>query len=91
MNNNIGAIKKQIGGKQYSDTRLVISYNTKIGKDALLKAIQEYNATIIYDMKKSPIIVIKIPQGQRLVKAIEYFKKIEGVLQVNKDGINEMQ
>ena len=74
----------------YSATRLVISYDTKIGKEAILKAIQDYNAKIIYDMKKSPIIVIKIPQGQSLVKAIEYFKKIEGVLQVNKDGINEM-
>ena len=74
----------------YSATRLVISYDTKIGKEAILKAIQEYNAKIIYDMKKSPIIVIKILQGQSLVKAIEYFKKIEGVLQVNKDGINEM-
>ncbi len=74
----------------YSATRLVISYDAKIGKEAILKAIQEYNAKIIYDMKKSPIIVIKILQGQSLVKAIEYFKKIEGVLQVNKDGINEM-
>ena len=74
----------------YSATRLVISYDTKIGKEAILKAIQDYNTKIIYDMKKSPIIVIKIPQGQSLVKAIEYFKKIEGVLQVNKDGINEM-
>ena len=74
----------------YSATRLVISYDAKIGKEAILKAIQEYNAKIIYDTKKSPIIVIKILQGQSLVKAIEYFKKIEGVLQVNKDGINEM-
>ena len=75
---------------QYSPNTLIIFYDTLIGKEYLLNAIEEYNATIIYDLKIINSISIKIPENANIEDAIEYFQKVEGVLAVNRDAINQI-
>ena len=75
---------------QYSPSTLIIFYDSSIGKEPLLKAIEEYHASIIYDLKIMKSISIKIPEGSKIEDAIEYFNKIEGVLQVNRDSIMQL-
>ena len=74
----------------FSPNTLIISYDETIGKEPLLSAIEEYNATVIYDYSIINAVAIKIPDGTELETAIEYFKNIEGVLFVNKDYIYQI-
>ena len=55
-----------------------------------MKAIEEYHAEIIYDLKIMKSITIKIPEGSNIEDAIKYFEKIKGVLQVNRDSIMQL-
>ena len=75
---------------QYSPSTLIIFYDSEIGKEPLLKAIEEYHAEIIYDLKIMKSITIKIPEGGKIEEAIEYFKKVNGVLQVNRDSMMQL-
>ena len=72
---------------QYSPNVLIIFYDVKIGKEPLLKAIEDYHATVIYDLKIMKSISIKIPENTKIEDAIDYFQKVEGVLTVNRDAI----
>jgi len=83
---NIGQIGVQ-NEQQYSPTNLIISVDKNIGKEPLKKAITEYGAEILYDYNIIPSMAIKIPVGKNIEDAIEYFKKIEGVIGVERDGI----
>ena len=71
---------------QYSPNVLIIFYDVNIGKEPLLKAIEEYHATVIYDLKMMKSISVKIPENTNIEDAIEYFQKVEGVLTVNRDS-----
>ena len=72
---------------EYSPSTLIIFYDAGIGKEPLLKAIEDYHATVIYDLKIMKSITIKIPDGTNIEDAINYFNKVEGVLQLNRDGV----
>ena len=74
----------------FSPDTLIISYDEAIGKQPLLTAIEEYNATIIYDYNIIKAVAIRIPDCTDLEAAIEYFKTVEGVLLVNKNYIYEI-
>ena len=71
---------------EYSSNVLIIFYDESIGKDPLLKAIKEFNATIIYDLKIMKSITIKIPEDKKIEEAIDFFQKVDGVLTVNRDS-----
>ena len=75
---------------QYAPSTLIIFYDPEVGKEPLLKAIEDYHATVIYDLKIMKSITIKIPEGTNLDDAIQYFNKVEGVLQVNKDAMMQL-
>ena len=75
---------------QYSPSTLIIFYDAEIGKEPLLKAIEEYHSQIIYDLKMMNSITIKIPEGTNIEDAIKYFNKTQGVLQVNRDSIMQL-
>lgn len=75
---------------KYSPKTLIIFYDTTVGKEPLKKAIEDYHANIIYDLKNMNSISITIPDGTKIEDAIEYFNKVEGVLQVNRDEIMQM-
>ena len=76
--------------EEFSPTTLIIFYDAGIGKEPLLKAIEDYHATVIYDLKIMKSISIKIPDGTKIEDAIDYFNKVEGVLQVNRDRIRRL-
>ena len=76
--------------QQYSPSTLIIFYDAEIGKEPLLKAIEEYHSQIIYDLKMMNSITIKIPEGANIEDAIKYFNKTQGVLQVNRDSIMQL-
>ena len=76
--------------QKYSPNVLIIFYDATIGKEPLLKAIDDYHATVIYDLKIMKSISIKIPENTKIEDAIEYFQKVEGVLTVNRDAIHQL-
>ena len=72
---------------QYSPTNLIIRVDKSIGKEPLKKAIEEYHAEVLYDYNIIPSMAIKIPLEKNIEEAIEFFKKVEGVVGVERDGI----
>ena len=70
-----------------SEHSLMISYDVSIGKDALIAAIEEYGATIIYDYNNFNFVAIRIPDGKFIGEAIEFFKNVDGVISVQKERI----
>lgn len=76
-----------------SPTTLIIWYDAsgKSNKKTLLKAVKDYKAEVIYDYKTFNGIAIKIPDGTDINSAITYFKKVKGVLQVNRDHVMSIQ
>ena len=73
-----------------SPNTLIIFYDVAIGKEPLLAAVEEYNASILYQYNNFNSIAIKIPEGAEIEDAIEFFSGVEGVLQVNRDHIIEI-
>ena len=55
-----------------------------------VKAIEDYHAEVLYDLKIMKSISIKIPENTKIEDAIEYFQKVEGVLGVNRDAVNQL-
>ena len=72
---------------EYSPNVLIIMYDTEIGKEPLAAAVRQYGAEIIYDYSIIPGMAIRIPEGRTLEEAIAFFKKVDGVLTVEKDRI----
>lgn len=72
---------------QFSPKTLIISYDKEVGKGPLLKAIKDYGAEIIYDYSIIPGMAIRIPEGKDIHDAIDYFKKVKGVVSVERDRI----
>ena len=66
---------------------LIIMYDTEIGKEPLLAAVEAYGAELIYDYSIIPGIAIRIPEGKDIRDAINYFKKVQGVISVERDQI----
>ena len=70
-----------------SEHTLIISYDASIGKDALMAAVEEYGATVLYTYKNFNLISIRIPEGKFIGEAIEFFRNVDGVLNVVKDSV----
>ena len=68
-----------------SEHTLLIFFDSSIGKDALLEAIEEYGATIIYEYRIINSVAIRIPEGTFIGDAIEFFKNVDGVTLVKRD------
>ena len=73
--------------QEYAPDRLIIMYAEDIGKEPLLEAVRKYKAEILYDYSIIPGMAIKIPEGTNLEDAIKYFKRVKGVVSVEKDHI----
>ena len=69
---------------------LIISYDEAIGKEPLLAAIEQYNATILYEYNIINAVAIRIPEGTEIEDAIEFFSAVEGVILVNRDHIYQI-
>ena len=69
---------------------LIISYDEATGKEPLLAAIEQYNATILYEYNIINAVAIRIPEGTEIEDAIEFFSAVEGVILVNRDHIYQI-
>jgi len=76
--------------QQYSPSTLIIYYDEGIGSEPLMKAIEDYNAEIIYKYNNFSSMAIKIPSDKTLDEAIKYFENVNGVLMVNKDQVYQI-
>lgn len=70
-----------------SPTNLIIMYDAEVGKDALLQAVKDYGAELLYDYRIISGIAIKIPEGKHILEAIAYFSRVKGVTAVERDHI----
>ena len=70
-----------------SPTNLIIMYNVEVGKEALLQAVKDYGAELLYDYSIIPGIAIKIPEGKHILEAIDFFDRVKGVTAVERDHI----
>ena len=70
-----------------SPTNLIIMYDVEVGKEALLQAVKDYGAELLYDYSIIPGIAIKIPEGKHILEAIDYFNQVKGVTAVERDHI----
>ena len=70
-----------------SPTNLIIMYDAEVGKEALMQAVKDYGAELLYDYSIIPGIAIKIPEGKHILEAIDYFNQVQGVTAVERDHI----
>ncbi|WP_314665650.1 S8 family serine peptidase [Prevotella aurantiaca] len=91
-------IKEQIMGSgeeeesaSQANQTIMIYYDRAKGSKALMNAIEKKDCTIVYEYKKINGVAIKIPKGWDVDKAVAYFKKVKGVKNVSKDGVNHLQ
>ena len=70
-----------------SEDTLLISYDPSVGKDALMAAIEEYGATVLYAYSNFNFVSIRIPEGKFIGEVIEFFRNVDGVLSVQRDKI----
>lgn len=73
----------------YSPNTLIIMYDSEVGKEPIVKAIKRYGAEVIYDYNIIPGMAIRIPDGKDIRDAAVYFRKVKGVLSVERDAIYE--
>lgn len=71
----------------YSPDRLIIMYDTEVGKAPLSEAVSSYGAEILYDYSIIPAMAIRLTEGTDIHKAMAYFKKVKGVVSVERDRI----
>ena len=69
---------------------LIIYYDREIGKEELLKSVQNYRAELLYDYDNINGIAIKIPSDKAILEAIRYFQQVKGVLSVNRDEVMQI-
>ena len=70
---------------------LIIMYNPSSGKQALLKAVADHQATIVYEYKILNGMAIRLPAGTDMNQAIKDFRQVQGVVSVEKDTIQTIQ
>jgi hypothetical protein len=73
-------------GNEYTHN-LIIYYDAATGKAELLKAVETYGASILYDYQNFSAIAISIPKDKDITKAIAFFQKIKGVISVERDRV----
>ncbi|KAG4083043.1 hypothetical protein H8356DRAFT_1751391 [Neocallimastix lanati (nom. inval.)] len=87
---NFGLDQPKISETEYSPSTLIIFVDSNIGKDDLKKAIEEYQAEVIYDYNSFNSMAIKIPSGKTIEEAIQYFQNVKGVIMVNRDQKSQL-
>ncbi|QUB70759.1 hypothetical protein J4864_00535 [Prevotella multiformis] len=70
---------------------LIIFFDRKTGNKPLLKAIKKQGCTLLYKYKEFSGVAVKVDENQDIDKAIADFRKVKGVVSVNKDGIMQLQ
>ena len=81
-------VEETVGGRpMYAPRNLIILYDPEVGKEPLKKAFADYGAEVIYEYGMMNGFAIRIPEKADILKAMEYFRKVKGVLSVERDRI----
>lgn len=75
---------------EHSPTTLIVTYDKEVGSKHLRDAIKKSGAEIIYDYNIIPGMAIRKPEDMTLDEAIAYFKKVKGVVAVERDYIHRL-
>ena len=70
---------------------LIIFFDKKTGNKPLLKAVKKLGCTLLYKYKAFSGVAVKVDEKHDVDQAIADFKKVKGVISVNKDGIMQTQ
>ncbi|WP_155941862.1 hypothetical protein [Prevotella sp. AGR2160] len=62
-----------------------------MGKQPLLKAVKAFKGDLVYDYQNFNGIAVTMPEGTDMDKAIDKFKKVKGVLTVERDRVMQLQ
>lgn len=73
--------------QEHSTSVFLIMYDSEVGKEPLLKAIEEYGCEIVYDYSIITGMALKKPENKTLEETMEYFRKVKGVTNVEYDKI----
>lgn len=73
--------------EEFSPSTLLILYDAETGKAPLLKAVREYGATVIYDYRMMNGMAIRKPDDRTIEESIDFFRKVKGVVSVERDRI----
>ena len=72
---------------EHSPNVFLVMYDKEIGKEPLLKAIKDYKVEIIYDYGIINGMALKKPDDKTLEETMAYFRKVEGVVNVEYDHV----
>ena len=75
---------------EHSPSVFIVMYDKESGREPLLKAIKAYKAEIIYDYNIITGMAIKKPDDKTLEEAMQYFRKVKGVLSVDYDRVTHL-
>jgi len=72
---------------EHSPNVFLVMYDKEVGKEPLLKAIEDYGAEIIYDYHSINGMALKKPADKTLEETMQHFKNVKGVLTVEYDHV----
>jgi len=73
--------------QEHSPNVFLVMYDVEIGKESLLKAIEDYKCEIKYDYGIINGMALKKPDDKTLEETMQYFKKVNGVTHVEYDHV----
>lgn len=82
--------QKEVELQNIYNHNLIIYYDREIGKEYLLKSVQNYRAELLYDYDNINGIAIKIPSDKSIREAIRHFQQVKGVLSVSRDEVMQI-
>lgn len=66
---------------------LIVYYDAKVGKSALLKAAGKYGSKVYYEYRNFNAVALSVPSGKNADEAVAYYNKVKGVVGVSRDGV----
>jgi len=71
--------------EQNMNRTLIIMYDSAVGNEALMQAVERYHAQLVHNYEAIHGIAITLPAKGDIAEGINYFKNVEGVLTVEQD------
>ena len=78
---------KKSNNSEYNPHVLIVFYDTKVGSAPLLKAAKAFGSEIIYTYRIIHAVALRVPENKDMKTAINYYGKVKGVIQVERDRI----
>ncbi|QBQ64140.1 hypothetical protein EXH44_07900 [Actinobacillus indolicus] len=86
---NANIEQKNQQNQHYSSDTLLLFYD-ETGKQAVLDAIRNYQADIVYEYQNFNSFAIRIPKEKDIEQAKIFFSQVKGILSVEKDQIMQL-